>query len=92
MKVIVIGGGWSGVAAAIAAKKAGADILTYTLLDFLDSTGNRDIKVSCCNNAKMCCGEGVCGSCTARFSGHKVKRLCKVQADPRNIFEGRTET
>lgn len=68
---------------------AGADILTYTLLDFLDSTGNRNVKVSCCNNAKMCCGEGVCGSCTARFSGHKVKRLCKVQADPRNIFEGR---
>ncbi|SHJ93831.1 NAD(P)H-flavin reductase [Clostridium cavendishii DSM 21758] len=68
---------------------AGADILTYKLLDFLDSTGNKHVKVSCCNNAKMCCGEGVCGSCTARFAGHKVKRLCKVQADPRNIFEGR---
>lgn len=68
---------------------AGADILTYKILDFLDSTGNNEIKVSCCNNAKMCCGEGICGSCTARFAGHKVKRLCKIQADPRNIFEGR---
>lgn len=37
----------------------------------------------------MCCGEGVCGSCTARFAGHKVKRLCKVQTDPRNIFKER---
>jgi len=37
----------------------------------------------------MCCGEGICGACTARFSGHKVKRFCKEQADPRAIFEGR---
>ncbi|MPQ44623.1 sulfide/dihydroorotate dehydrogenase-like FAD/NAD-binding protein [Clostridium tarantellae] len=68
---------------------AGADILTYKLIEFLDSLGKNNIKISCCNNAKMCCGEGVCGSCTARFAGHKVKRLCKIQTDPRNIFEGR---
>lgn len=68
---------------------AGADILTYKVLDYLDQLNRKDIKTSCCNNAKMCCGEGVCGSCTARFKGHRVKRLCKVQSDPRNIFEGR---
>ncbi|GIM30723.1 oxidoreductase [Clostridium polyendosporum] len=68
---------------------AGADILTYKILDYLDQLDRKDIKTSCCNNAKMCCGEGVCGSCTARFKGHRVKRLCKVQSDPRNIFEGR---
>lgn len=68
---------------------AGADILTYKLIEFIDVLGRKNIKISCCNNAKMCCGEGVCGSCTARFAGRKVKRLCKVQADPRNIFEGR---
>lgn len=67
----------------------GADILTYKLIEFLESINRLDIKLSCCNNAKMCCGEGVCGSCTARFSGHKVKRLCKVQTDPINIFKGR---
>ena len=67
---------------------AGADILTYKIIEFLD-TVDKDIKLSCCNNAKMCCGEGMCGSCTARFKGHKVKRLCKIQTDPRNIFEGR---
>ncbi len=68
---------------------AGADILSYKVIEYLDSINEKDVKVSCCNNAKMCCGEGVCGSCTARFQGHRVKRLCKVQTDPRNIFEGR---
>lgn len=68
---------------------AGADILTYNIIDFLDSLDRKDIDLSCCNNFKMCCGEGVCGSCTARFSGHRVKRFCKVQASPRGIFEGR---
>lgn len=68
---------------------AGADILTVKIIDYLDKIQCEDIKLSCCNNIKMCCGEGVCGSCTARFSGHRVKRFCKVQADPRNVFEGR---
>lgn len=68
---------------------AGADILIYNIIDFLNELGRNDIKLSCCNNSKMCCGEGICGSCTARFKGHKVKRLCKIQTDPRNIFEGR---
>lgn len=62
-----------------------ADILSYKITKkFQDS-----IKLSCCNNAKMCCGEGVCGSCSSRYSGHIVKRLCKVQCEPSNLFEGR---
>lgn len=68
---------------------AGADILTYSVIEYLDELDRSDIKLSCCNNFKMCCGEGVCGACTARFAGHKVKRFCKLQADPRSIFEGR---
>lgn len=68
---------------------AGADILTYKIIEYLDEIGRNDILLSCCNNFKMCCGEGICGACTARFSGHRVKRFCKVQSDPRNIFEGR---
>lgn len=68
---------------------AGADILTVKLIDFLNLINRKDIKLSCCNNIKMCCGEGICGSCTARFSGHRVKRFCKVQTDPRKVFEGR---
>lgn len=64
---------------------AGADILIYKILEYLGD----DYNFSCCNNAKMCCGEGVCGACTARFKGHVVKRLCKLQIDPKYIFEGR---
>ena len=68
---------------------AGADILTFKVIDYLDELERKDIDLSCCNNFKMCCGEGVCGSCTTRFSGHRVKRFCKVQENPRDIFEGR---
>lgn len=68
---------------------AGADILTYSVIEFLDEVGEKDVTLSCCNNFKMCCGEGICGACTARFSGHRVKRFCKTQIGPRSIFEGR---
>lgn len=68
---------------------AGADILTYSVIEYLHKIGRDDIKLSCCNNFKMCCGEGICGACTARYSGHRVKRFCKLQCDPRSIFEGR---
>lgn len=64
---------------------AGADILIYKVMEHL----NDIVSYSCCNNAKMCCGEGVCGACTTRFKGHIVKRLCKLQTDPKYIFEGR---
>lgn len=68
---------------------AGADILTVKVIEYLDEINEQEVSLSCCNNTKMCCGEGICGSCTVRFSGRRVKRLCKLQADPRSIFEGR---
>lgn len=68
---------------------AGADILTTKVIDYLDEIGYENIKLSCCNNTKMCCGEGICGSCTIRFAGRRVKRFCKLQTDPRKVFEGR---
>lgn len=68
---------------------AGADILTFKVIEYLNEINRNDILLSCCNNFKMCCGEGVCGACTVRFSGHRVKRFCKLQTDPRSIFEGR---
>lgn len=40
MKVIIIGGGWSGCAAAITAKKAGADVILYEKTDLLLGLGN----------------------------------------------------
>jgi len=68
---------------------AGADILTVKIIEYLDEIEAKDVSLSCCNNTKMCCGEGICGSCTVRFAGRRVKRLCKLQTDPRNVFEGR---
>lgn len=63
----------------------GPDILIYELLNFIDG----GIKFSCCNNAKMCCGEGICGTCSTRYKKHVVKRLCKMQVEPKYIFKGR---
>ena len=40
MKVIIIGGGWSGCAAAISAKKAGAEVHIYEKTDLLLGLGN----------------------------------------------------
>ena len=40
MKVVIIGAGWSGCAAAITAKKAGADVLLFEKTDLLLGLGN----------------------------------------------------
>lgn len=40
MKVVIVGGGWSGVAAAVTAKKAGADVYLYEKTDLLLGLGN----------------------------------------------------
>ncbi len=40
MKVIIVGGGWSGCAAAISAKKAGADVTVIEKTDLLLGLGN----------------------------------------------------
>ncbi|WP_434304218.1 sulfide/dihydroorotate dehydrogenase-like FAD/NAD-binding protein [Clostridium botulinum] len=61
------------------------DIIIYKLVEFLDGK----VPISSSNNAKMCCGEGVCGTCTVRYKGHIVKRLCKVQTEPKYVFRER---
>lgn len=63
----------------------GPDILNYKIIEFIDNK----VDFSCCNNAKMCCGEGVCGSCSMRYKNHRIKKVCKLQTEPKNIFEGR---
>ncbi|SQB92350.1 electron transfer subunit protein [Clostridium tetanomorphum] len=62
-----------------------ADIINYNVLNLIGET----IEFSCCNNAKMCCGEGVCGSCSVKNKYFNIERSCKLQIDPRNILEGR---
>ncbi|WP_097025720.1 sulfide/dihydroorotate dehydrogenase-like FAD/NAD-binding protein [Clostridium peptidivorans] len=62
-----------------------ADIVNYNVVNLIGET----IDFSCCNNAKMCCGEGVCGSCSTKNKYFNIERSCKLQIDPRNILEGR---
>lgn len=66
----------------------GPDILIYDVLNYLDEM-KYEVPVSCCNNIKMCCGEGICGACTLRYKNHNIKRLCKMQIDPKNLFKDR---
>ncbi|HHY06498.1 MAG TPA: sulfide/dihydroorotate dehydrogenase-like FAD/NAD-binding protein [Clostridia bacterium] len=49
----------------------------------------RKVYFVCSNNAQLCCGEGVCGSCQTRLAdGSRVKR-CKTQLEPLSIYGGR---
>ncbi|MBU3214161.1 sulfide/dihydroorotate dehydrogenase-like FAD/NAD-binding protein [Clostridium estertheticum] len=64
------------------------DILNYELMKSVEYI-DKNIKYSCCNNAKMCCGEGVCGCCTRTNNDLKLRRLCKMQTEPKYVLEGR---
>lgn len=44
-----------------------------------------DLPMAATNNAVMCCGEGVCGSCHHKMKDGRVVKLCKVQADFRDL-------
>lgn len=69
------------------------DVVNYKTMRVVDKINAEktmpEIKFTCCNNAKMCCGEGVCGCCTLRNNDDLVRRMCKMQTDPKYIFEGR---
>lgn len=64
---------------------SGPDIFISNLLEATKD----DTKIACCNNARMCCGEGICGTCSTRYDDDVVKRLCKLQIDPKYIFKDR---
>lgn len=63
----------------------GSDILTYKIIQSVD----KSIHLSCCNNSKMNCGEGICASCTDSNETNGIKRLCKIQMDPRDLFKSK---
>lgn len=65
----------------------GSDLLHQQIFDLLISLKQK-IKFVCSNNAQLCCGEGVCGSCQTRLTdGRRVKR-CKTQLEPASIYQG----
>jgi len=65
-----------------------ADVLSHQIMKIVEAY-DKNIEFSCSNNAKMCCGEGVCGCCTIMNDDEKLRRLCKMQTSPKYIFEGR---
>lgn len=91
MKTIIIGGGWSGVAAAIAAKKAGSDVELFEKTDLLLGLGN--VGGIMRNNGRYTAAEemiamgggelfNICDSLTRHknieFPGHKTAWLYDV--------------
>lgn len=66
----------------------GPDILSYRLVQEIESACS-NVTTSCCNNFKMCCGEGICGSCTIKTKDHKLRKMCKLQTEPQYFLKGR---
>jgi hypothetical protein len=44
-------------------------------------TAGVNVPMAATNNATLCCGEGICGSCERETSDDRRIRLCKVQTD-----------
>jgi len=60
----------------------GSDRLQRRILE-LAQLYNPAVHIGISNNNKLCCGEGICGSC--ELNGQKLKG-CKVQFDPKEML------
>lgn len=59
---------------------AGPDEQHYGVIAAMQAAGV-DLPMAATNNATMCCGEGICGSCERETQDSRLIRLCKVQTD-----------
>ncbi|MDD2402198.1 MAG: sulfide/dihydroorotate dehydrogenase-like FAD/NAD-binding protein [Clostridia bacterium] len=66
----------------------GPEILHYGIGELIKQMGS-DVYFTCSNNMKLCCGEGICGSCQTRLIDGKRVKTCKTQFDPIAIYGGR---
>ena len=66
---------------------ASSMIVSKILMDAIDST-NKNIKLSIANNNLICCGEGICGSCSIDING-EVYKTCKSQIDSRVFLKAK---
>lgn len=62
-----------------------SEYVIHQVAEFVATSGLSDIRLSACNNARMCCGEGVCGACTETSADRRVIHHCKEQVDIRKI-------
>ena len=56
-----------------------SEYVIHQVAAYLHYIGSSNVKLSACNNAKMCCGEGVCGACTETTADKRVIHHCKEQ-------------
>lgn len=47
---------------------------------------SQEVYFTCSNDARFCCGEGVCGSCHTRLEDGSRIKTCKTQLNPAEIF------
>lgn len=59
---------------------AGPDDLHYGVISLMHDAG-RNYPMAVTNNATMCCGEGICGSCAKKTKNDVWVRTCKIQLD-----------
>lgn len=68
-----------------------SDYLLKKVISYIEerekAKGKKQISISCINNARMCCGEGICGSCTAITDQREIVHLCREQLDPREYVK-----
>lgn len=65
---------------------AGPDAQHYGVIAAMQDAGV-NVPMVATNNATMCCGEGICGSCLKRTRDNQTIRMCKQQTDFSNIIE-----
>lgn len=59
---------------------AGPDGQHTGVIRFMNALG-KDLPMAATNNATMCCGEGLCGSCHKLTQDNRTVKLCKAQMD-----------
>jgi dihydroorotate dehydrogenase electron transfer subunit len=59
---------------------AGPDEQHHGVIAAMQAAGV-NVPMAATNNATLCCGEGICGSCERETSDDRRIRLCKVQTD-----------
>ena len=65
---------------------AGPDAQHYGVIAAMQAAGV-NVPMVATNNATMCCGEGICGSCLKKTRDNQTIRMCKQQTDFSNIIE-----
>ncbi len=66
----------------------GSDVIHSSILDIIDEL-KIDPYVVATNNNEFCCGEGICGACSARLKSGKTIKTCKTQLNLREVLERR---